>query len=124
MFVLFAFLLLSCAWFAQDVKAQSEGTLLVVPRLDVDPAYSFSDNSWSADLGTTAFYTYFDGNLGDHFSWSVANHWFAYTSSFDDTKDLYRNTWRADVLWINTEFRCRRRLSTDALLQTVLCLEQ
>lgn len=97
MFVLFAFLLLSCAWFAQDVKAQSEGTLLVVPRLDVDPAYSFSDNSWSADLGTTAFYTYFDGNLGDHFSWSVANHWFAYTSSFDDTKDLYRNTWRADV---------------------------
>lgn len=97
LFVLFAFLLLSCAFFAQDVKAQSEGTLLIVPRLDVDPAYSFSDHAWSADLGSTAFYTYFDGNLGDHFSWSIANHWFSYTSSFEDTKALYRHTWRSDV---------------------------
>lgn len=97
MFVLFAFLLLSCAWFAQDVKAQSEGTLLVVPRLEVEPAHSLDEYSWSVDMGTTSFYTFFDGNIGDHFSFSFGNHWLAYCDSFDDTKNLYRNTWRADV---------------------------
>lgn len=97
LFVLFAFLLLSCAFLAQDLKAQSEGTLLVVPRLEVEPAHSLAGHSWSVDLGTTSFYTFFDGNIGDHFSFSFGNHWLAYCDSFEDTKDLYRHTWRADV---------------------------
>ena len=97
MFVLFAFLLVSCAAFAQDEKPQSEGTLLIVPRLEGEPAYYFGDKSWSFDFGSSSLYTEFDGNLGDYFSFSFSNHWFAYTSSFDDTKDLYHNTWRADV---------------------------
>jgi len=97
MFVLFAFLLLSCAFLAQDIKAQSEGTLLIVPRVDVDPFHSLSDHSWSADLGLTSFYTYFDGNLGEHVSFSLANHWLAFSDfSFEDTRSLYSNTWRAD----------------------------
>ena len=103
LFVLFAFLLVSGAAFAQDEKPQSEGTLMIVPRLDAVPAYA--DKAWSFDLGATSLYTVFDGNLGDYLSFSFSNHWFAFHSSFDDTKDLYRNTWRADecnwVDWAN-----------------------
>ena len=97
LFVLFAFLLVSCAAFAQDEKPQSEGTLLIVPRLDADPAYSFADKAWSFDFGSSSLYTVFDGNLGDHLSFSISNHWIAFADSFDNTKDLYRNTWRSDV---------------------------
>ena len=102
LFVLFAFLLLSCAFNAQDVKAQSEGTLMVVPRLDVDPARSFGEG-WSLDPGATSLYTFFDGNLGEHFSFSFANHWLSFNDwSFDGTKELYGNTWRADALnWVD-----------------------
>ena len=102
LFVLFAFLLVSCAVFAQDEKPQSEGTLLVVPRLDVDPAYYFGDREWSVNLGTTSLYTFFDGNIGDHFSFSIGNHWVSIADSFDDTRELYRNTWRAYAMnWVD-----------------------
>lgn len=97
LFVLFAFLMLSCAFYAQDAKAQSEGTLLIVPRVEAEPLYSFSDRQWQFDMGNTSLYTVFDGNLGDYFSFSFSNHWFAFTDSFNNTKDLYTNTWRADV---------------------------
>ena len=84
MFVLFVFLLVSGAAFAQDEKPQSEGTLMIVPRLNAEPLYSFTDKQWQFDLGETALYTVFDGNLGDYFSFSFANRWFAYTDSFND----------------------------------------
>lgn len=75
---------------------------MIVPRLDANPAYSLGDRSWSFDLGATSLYTVFDGNLGEYFSFSFSNHWFAYQISFDDTKDLYRNTWRADACnWVD-----------------------
>ena len=99
LFVLFAFLLVSGAAFAQDEKPQSEGTLLIVPRLDLEPAY---DAGWSFDLGSTCLYTLFEGNLTRNLSFSVCNHWFAYCTSFEDAADLYRNTWRADESnWVN-----------------------
>lgn len=109
MFVLFAFLSLSCAFLAHDLKAQSEGTLLIAPRLDADPRYSIDDKAWTVDLGTTSFYTFFDGSIGDHFSFSLGNHWLSFSDfSFDDTRALYQNTWRADALnwvdWANVTF--------------------
>jgi len=78
---------------------------MIVPRLDAEPMYQFKDKEWSFNLGETALYTVFDGNIGDYFSYSFANRWFAYTDSFNDVKNLYRNTWRADennwVTWAN-----------------------
>ena len=75
---------------------------MIVPRLDLNPAYTFVDKAWSFDLGATSLYTVFDGNLGDYFSFSFANHWFAYQTSFEDVKNLYRNTWRCDdVNWVD-----------------------
>ena len=101
LFVLFAFLLLSCTAFVQDLKAQSEGTLLIVPRLDLDPAWNAGDG-WSFDLGTTSLYTLFEGNLTRNLSFSVSNHWFSYCTGWDDAADLYRNTWRADASnWVD-----------------------
>ena len=98
MFVLFAFLLVSGAAFAQDEKPQSEGTLMIVPRLEAEPTYDFDEKAWTFKNGTFAsLWTVFDGNLGEHFSFSVSNHWFAFDNSFQDAKDLYKNTWRSDV---------------------------
>ena len=100
LFVLFAFLLLSCTAYVQDLKAQSEGTLLIVPRLDLDPAYSGGE--WSFDLGSTSLYTLFEGNLTRNLSFSVSNHWLAFCTGIDDTADLYRNTWRSNVTnWVD-----------------------
>lgn len=108
LFVLFAFLLVSCAFFAQDVKAQSEGTLLVVPRLDLDPAYN-AGGEWSFDLGSTSLYTLFEGNITRNLSFSLCNHWFAYSSEWSDFTDLYGNTGRCDsgnwVDWANLTYK-------------------
>ncbi|MBR5100768.1 MAG: hypothetical protein IKX34_05650 [Bacteroidales bacterium] len=108
LFVLFAFLLVSCAVFAQDEKPQSEGTLLVVPRLDFDPAYN-GGGEWSFDLGSTSLYTLFEGNITPNLSFSVCNHWLAFSTGFDDTADLYRNTGRAYstnwVDWANLTYK-------------------
>ncbi|MCR5709958.1 MAG: hypothetical protein K6G79_05695 [Bacteroidales bacterium] len=108
LFVLFAFLLVSCAVFAQDEKPQSEGTLLIVPRLDLEPAWN-SDGEWSFDLGTTSLYTLFEGNITRNLSFSFSNHWFTYCSSWDDATDLYRHTWRSDVSnwcdWANLTYK-------------------
>ena len=41
-------------------------------------------------------YTFLDGEIGEHFSYSLSNHWI----SGADTKALYENTWRAwDSNW-------------------------
>ncbi len=78
---------------------------MIVPRVEAEPGYIFPEKLGGIDMGYTSLYTLFEGNLGTHFSYSVSNHWFAFTRSFDDTKDLYRNTWRADsnnwVDWAN-----------------------
>lgn len=78
---------------------------MIVPRLEAEPAYQLNGKEWTFDLGYTSLYTVFEGNLGKYFSFSFSNHWFTYTSSFEDTKALYTNTWRADALnwcdWAN-----------------------
>ena len=100
LFVLFAFLLVSCAVFAQDDEPQSEGTLLIVPRLDLDPAYTV--DGWSFDLGSTSLYTLLEGNLTRNLSFSICNHWFAFNTGFDDAVALYENTWRAyECNWVD-----------------------
>lgn len=103
-FVMLAFLLVPSAALAQDDdKPQSEGTLLIAPRLEVEPFYYPGSHEWSTSLGATSFYTFFDGNLGEHFSFSIGNHWLAFSEfSFDDTRSLYQNTWRTDALnWVD-----------------------
>ena len=106
LFVLFAFLLVSGAAFAQEEKPQSEGTLMIVPRLEAEPTYDFDEKAWTFKNGTFAsLWTVFDGNLGEHFSFSISNHWFTFDNSFQDAKDLYKHTWRCDennwVDWAN-----------------------
>ena len=78
---------------------------MIVPRAEYSPYFVPSDKSWHHNFGHTGLWTVFDGNLGEHFSFSVANHWLNIYESFGDTKDLYKNTWRTDetnwVDWAN-----------------------
>lgn len=48
----------------------------VITRLDANPAYNSADSEFGFDLGNTSIYTLFEGSLSEHFSWTVANHWF------------------------------------------------
>ena len=73
---------------------QAEGiTITAAGRADVSP--SFPGGGVSFD--NSALYTFIDGQLGDHFSYSICNHWLS-----TQPGDLYRNTFRSDdVNWLS-----------------------
>lgn len=73
---------------------QTEGiTVTAAGRADVSP--SFPNGGVSFD--NSALYTFIDGQLGDHFSYSISNHWLS-----TQPGDLYANTLRSDNLnWVD-----------------------
>ena len=77
-------LLIAAVSFAQE----NEHSFLVVPRLEANP---YIGGNQTFDLGNTSLYTLFEGELGEHFSYSVMNHWLS-----SDPGALYANTLRSD----------------------------
>ena len=75
---------------------------MIVPRAEYSPYFVPESKLWYHNFGQTSLWTVFDGNLGEHFSFSVANHWLNFYDSFGDTKALYQNTWRTDETnWVD-----------------------
>lgn len=56
---------------ADDLGNYAEFTF--IPRLDLN--LSTQNSEFGADLGNSSIYTLFEGSAGEHFSWTVANHW-------------------------------------------------
>lgn len=82
----------------------------IISRLDLNPYFSVNGEKPDWGLGGTAFglgntsiYTLIEGNWGEHWSYSIANHWLS-----DDPKLLYTNTLYANdcnwVDWANITF--------------------
>ena len=73
---------------------QAEGiTITAAGRADVSPLFPGGGVSFD----NSALYTFIDGQLGDHFSYSICNHWLS-----TQPGDLYRNTFRSDdVNWVD-----------------------
>jgi len=99
--VLFAALLQCFLAYSQEAESgneESSAQLLIIPRLDVNPYLKVSQEGESGiDMGDSALYTLFEGELGDSpFSYSVANLWLN-----TDPAPLYSNTLRTDELnWL------------------------
>ena len=49
----------------------------IIPRLDLNPSWTSSPKEFGFDLGNSSLYTLIEGSASEHFSWTIANHWFA-----------------------------------------------
>lgn len=100
-----------CAWLsAMALQAQSDASshneesddeglqLTIIPRVDINPSISTgngesADNNWF----TPTLYTVFEGNLSEHVSFYLSNHWLTY-----HPEDLYHNTFHSDLSsWVD-----------------------
>ena len=58
---------------ADDLGNHAE--VSVIARLDLNPF--FGKDATEFTLGNSSLYTLFEGSASDHFSWTLANHWFS-----------------------------------------------
>lgn len=83
---LFSIAAVLLGFLAHSQEADSLGRfaeVTVISRLDANPSYNSADSDFGFDLGNTSIYTLFEGSLSEHFSWTVANHWFHAESDGD-----------------------------------------
>ena len=59
----------------------------VIPRLDLNPAW-YTDG-FEFTLGNSSLYTLFEGSASEHFSWTLANHWFSGNSFLGPNADAW-----------------------------------
>lgn len=87
---------------AQEADDAGRGAVLsFIPRFDAGVLYDKDVKEASVSFGNTSFYTLFEGNISEKWSFSVMNHWLF--SSFDSgnfkdavweyTKDAYKCDW-------------------------------
>ena len=82
---------------ADDLGRYAEVTL--IPRLDLNPTYTAGDSGLGFNHGNSSVYTLFEGSLSEHFSWTIANHWF---QSGGDYAWPYRDLGRSDTTnWLD-----------------------
>ena len=61
---------------AQEADDAGRGAVLsFIPRLDAGAVYVKDEKEASFSFGNTSFYTLFEGNISDKWSFSVMNHW-------------------------------------------------
>lgn len=102
-----AFLLPCCLLFSQEAESSGAGAeLSVVPRLDLGICGPVGNNDASVEptLGNSSVYTLFEGNISEHISFYVENHWASFALA--DKKwdkyaytDLYKHIGHSD--WDN-----------------------
>ena len=99
--VVFAAMTLCCFLVrAQEADDAGRGAVLsFIPRIDAGAVYDTDAKEASFSFGNTSFYTIFEGNISQKWSFSVMNHWIASDAwagkVFKDavgtpTDDLYR----------------------------------
>ena len=82
---------------ADDLGRYAEVTL--IPRLDLNPTYMTGDSGLGFNHGNSSIYSLFEGSLSEHFSWTIANHWF---QSGGDYAWPYRDLGRSDTTnWLD-----------------------
>lgn len=100
--MLAASLLCSLAHSQEAEPAGSTAELAVIPHLELVP--NVADQNTGFNLGNSSLYTLFEGSASEHFSWTVANHWFSasYASFIEDLTWPYTCLGRSDVTnWVD-----------------------
>jgi len=84
--------------YAQDAEnVGNSAQLSIIPRIDLNPYVGFrSDAGTDFSLSNSSLYTLFEGSFGEHFSYSVMNHWLS-----EEPASLYQDTFLrvGDVNW-------------------------
>ena len=88
------FILIAVALSATLVRAQdaenvgNSAQLSIIPRIDLNPYVGFRSEAGSDfSLSNSSLYTLFEGSFGEHFSFSIMNHWLS-----DEPASLYQDT--------------------------------
>ena len=91
---------------AQDAEnVGNSAQLSIIPRIDLNPYFGFrSDAGTDFSLSNSSLYTLFEGNFGEHFSYSIMNHWLS-----AEPASLYQETFlHSDVVnwcdWVNVTY--------------------
>ena len=75
----------------------------IIPRLDLNPVFSPEGNEFG--LGNSSLYTLFEGSASEHFSWTVANHWFngySLVCAEPDPWEMFKSLGKSDTNnWID-----------------------
>ena len=72
----------------------------IIPRLDLNPVFG---NEPAFTLGNSSLYTLFEGSASEHFSWTLANHWYngqSFLGPEADPFELFKGLGHSD----NTNF--------------------
>ena len=78
--------------YAQDAEnVGNSAQLSIIPRIDLNPYIGF-DSQTDFSLSNSSLYTLFEGDLGEHFSFSIANHWLS-----SEPRSLYEGTLHSDM---------------------------
>lgn len=96
-----------CYFCTYSQEAESLGNtpeLTIIPRFDVNPYIPVGNKgNGGVDFSNSSLYTVFEGNIGEHFSYSMCNHWLS-----TDPKSLYKNSFRSDdnnwVDWLTLSY--------------------
>ena len=95
--------------YSQEVESASNTpSLIITPRFDVNPYIPVGGKGYSGvDFGNTSLYTLFEGSVGEHFSYSMSNHWLS-----TDPASLYQNAFRSDsfdfIDWLTLSYSIGR----------------
>ncbi|MBQ0081445.1 MAG: hypothetical protein KBS95_07875 [Alistipes sp.] len=91
--------LISCFHtYSQEAKTSNVPEFVVASRFDVVPSIPASGSGYDKfNFTGSAIYTFLDGNIGDHVSYSMCNHWVGVY-----TKELYEDLGYSDTInWID-----------------------
>lgn len=105
-FILIAAALSATLVYAQDAEnVGNSAQLSIIPRIDLNPYVGFrSDAGTDFSLSNSSLYTLLEGNFGEHFSYSIMNHWLS-----EEPGSLYEDTFfHSDVVnwcdWANLTY--------------------
>lgn len=105
-FILIAAALSATLVYAQDAEnVGNSAQLSIIPRIDLNPYVGFrSDAGTDFSLSNSSLYTLLEGNFGEHFSYSIMNHWLC-----EEPGSLYEDTFfHSDVVnwcdWANLTY--------------------
>ena len=81
-----------CTYSQEANSSDNVPTLIIAPRFDVNPYIPTGSGGLSGvDFGNSSLCTKLEGSIGEHFSYSMCNHWVT-----TDTASLYKDILRTD----------------------------
>ena len=97
-----------CTYSQEANTSDNIPVLIIAPRFDVNPYIATGDGGLrGVDFGNSSLCTLLEGSIGEHFSYSMSNHWVT-----SQTRPLYQNILRTDesdfIDWLTLSYSVGR----------------